>query len=269
MQMGDDKSRLWGELKDALEAWGEGRHPSLIDEVTRITWVNFQRDRACTFLDGADVDGPRAYVERVAEHYQRWSPYLHYLQVEKDAAAWTELLEKFQLWSYNLLGRMSFPANAVRYRLSVDLATDAAAEILTSHFPYDVEFDRWAYVLVRNVVYSAMRDRLNGSRVPEEQLVNLEAWDGWLRNVADERAEARIYEAAEREAREMGHDRLLAAVGELPPSEREVIRLYYFADLGFDEIAERTSKTPNALYQYHFRALKKLREALNGVHFPM
>jgi len=262
--MGDDKRELWGELKDALEAWGEGRRADLVEEVTHVIWANWERDRARKFVNGDQVRGPRAYVERVAEHYLRWSAYLRCLQEEKNAQAWAELLEKFQLWSYNLLGRLDFPANAVRYRKSVDLAADAAAEIITAHFPYDVDFDPWAYVVVRNICYRYMRDRLNGSRVPDEQLVSLDAYDGWLRNLADGRAEARIHEAAEEEARERERERLLAAVDSLPPSEQQLILLYYFEELTFEEIAERTGKTTNALYQYHFRALKKLRDALDG-----
>lgn len=262
--MGDDRSILWGELQDALREWGEGRDGEVVEAVTHIVWANWERQRACTFIQGGKVDAARDYVHRVAARYQEWSDYLHSLQKEKDWAAWAEVIEKFQLWSYNLLGRIDFPSNRVRYRRSVDLATDAALEVMTAHFPYDVDFDPWAYVLVRNICYSYMRDRLNGSRVPESKLVNLEAWDGWLRNLADERAEARIHEAAEKEAQERMRERLLALVDDLPPSEQEVIRLYYFKGLSFEGIAERTGKSPNALYQYHFRGLKRLREALDG-----
>ena len=262
--MGDDKRSVWGELKDALEEWAAGRDAAEVEAVTRIVWVNWERERVCNFLDGGKVDGPRAYVERVAERYEQWSDYVRALQEEKEREAWEEALEKFQRWSYHLLGRLDFPSNAVRYRESVDLATDAAVEVMGAHFPYDVDFDPWAYVLVRNIFYRHMRDRLNGSRVPEEQLVNLEAWDGWLRNLADEGAEARIYEGEEKAARERERERLVAAVDELPPSEKEFILLYYFEGLSFGEIAERTGKSANALYQYHFRGLKRLRDALDG-----
>ena len=267
--MGDDKWTLWGELKKALEEWGKGRDPDVVAAVTQVVWVNWERERACSFVDTGEVDGPRAYVERVGKRYQALSGFLRDLQVEKDAETWTEAIETFQLWAYNLLGRLNWRSNRARYQKSVDLATDAAAEMVTAHFPYDVDFAPWAYVFVRNICYRYMRERLNGSRVPEEQLVNLEAWDGWLRNVADERAEARIHEAAEKEAAERRREIVLAAVEGLPPSEREVIRLYYFEDLPFEVIAERTGKKPNALYQYHFRALDKLRQTLDGQLVPM
>lgn len=262
--MGDDKRKLWGELKEALRIWGQDRSPDLVEEVTRIVQVNWQRDRACHFMSGGKVNGPQAYVERVGERYQRLSPYVRSLQVDKETEAWEELMEKLQLWSYNLLGRLAFPSNAVRYRRSVDLATDAAAEILTAHFPYDVDFEPWAYVLVRNVCYRYMRAYLDGGKIPPERLVNLEAYDGWLRNLVDERAEERLHEAAEREAWKRTRAALLAAIEDLPPSEKEVIRLYYFEGLTFEEMAKRTGKRANALYQYHFRALGKLRDALDG-----
>jgi len=266
--MGDDKGMLWGELKNALEEWGAGRGRDMVTAVTQVVWVNWERGRACSFLNGGKVNGPQAYVERVGKRYQALSSFLRQLQVEKDAETWTEAIETFQLWSYNLLGRLNWRSNRTRYQLSVDLATDAAAEMVNAHFPYDVDFAPWAYVFVRNVCYRYMRDRLNGSRVPEEQLVNLEAWDGWLRNLADERAEARIHEAAEKEAWERRRELLLAAVEALPPSEKKVILLYYFEDLPFDEISERTGKKPNALYQYHFRALGRLRDSLEGQLAP-
>lgn len=266
--MENDKRKLWGELEEALRIWGRDRSPDLVEEVTRVVRVNWQRDRACNFMDGGKVDGAQAYVERVGERYQRLSPYLHCLQEDKDKEAWAELMEKLQLWSYNLLGRMTFPSTAVRHRRSMDLATDAAMEILGAHFPYDVDFEPWAYVVVRNISYRYMTSR-NGSSVPPEVLVNLEAYDGWLQNLVDERAEERIYAGEEAVTWEEIRAALSEAIDELPPSEREVIDLLYFGGASFEEIAERTGKKANALYQYHFRALQKLHDALEDKLPPL
>lgn len=267
--MEDEKRKLWGELEKALHEWGQDRPPKLVEEVARVVRVNWRRDRVRSFVAGGDVDGARAYVERVGERYQLLSPYLHCLQEVRDREAWEALMKKLQLWSYNVLGRMTFPSTAARYRRSVDLATDAAMEILGAHFPYDVDFDPWAYVLVRNISYRYMRSSQGGASVPPEELVNLEAYDGWLHNLVDERAEARIYAGEDKATREAIRKALSEAIDDLPPSDREVIELLYFEGLSFDEIAERTGKKANALYQYHFRALQKLHDALEDKLPPL
>lgn len=52
---------------------------------------------------------------------------------------------------------------------------------------------------------------------------------------------------------------LLAAIESLPLRHKELLRLRYYEQLNFDEIAERTSLSTRTIYNNLYEALKKLR----------
>lgn len=53
------------------------------------------------------------------------------------------------------------------------------------------------------------------------------------------------------------------AIAQLPPRERQVIVLRYYADLGFAEIASCTGDTVPAVYMRHHRAKQRLKQILS------
>ena len=57
---------------------------------------------------------------------------------------------------------------------------------------------------------------------------------------------------------------LEAFVATLPPGDGEVARLWLIEGLGYDQIAERLGKLPNALYQARSRINARLREWLES-----
>lgn len=73
--------------------------------------------------------------------------------------------------------------------------------------------------------------------------------EDWLWRVSTESDEPLEADAA------AGFDALLEGLTDL---EQAVLRLRYQEDLDFHEIARRLGKTPNAVHQRHFGALKKL-----------
>lgn len=68
--------------------------------------------------------------------------------------------------------------------------------------------------------------------------------------------------ADERVASAEERARLRAALGELPPGERRLIELYYFADLNLDAAAAKLGLSKSWASRLHARAVRRLREAL-------
>ena len=73
--------------------------------------------------------------------------------------------------------------------------------------------------------------------------------------VESERPDA-AYERREKE------DRVRAAVDSLPPRERRVVALYYYAEVTMKEIGAELGVNESRVSQLHARALRRLREAL-------
>lgn len=62
-----------------------------------------------------------------------------------------------------------------------------------------------------------------------------------------------------------GEPRLMAALAELPSSQREAVIFYYVEDLGISEVARLTGRPPNTIKSDLHRAREAMRAAL-GVH---
>jgi RNA polymerase sigma factor for flagellar operon FliA len=68
----------------------------------------------------------------------------------------------------------------------------------------------------------------------------------------------RLYEQGE------VRDRVQAAMATLPPRERRIIDLYYFADVTMKQIGERIGVNESRVSQLHARAVARLRKAMSG-----
>ena len=60
-------------------------------------------------------------------------------------------------------------------------------------------------------------------------------------------------------------DKVRKAVGELPQEQRDVVYLHWFADLGFDEVAQVLRASSVAVRARAHRAYEKLRVSLGDV----
>jgi RNA polymerase sigma factor (sigma-70 family) len=99
-------------------------------------------------------------------------------------------------------------------------------------------------VVVHQVIGWKIKEHFEPQKVKEVEL------EEWLREASTE-SESGLVEDA-------GFEALLEGLTGL---EQEVLRLRYGDGLGFQEIAARLGKEPNAVHQIHFRALAKLRRS--------
>ena len=243
-------------LEDALYLLAEQEGTDVVTAVTPIIFANLQKGRLHTFLERQDCS-PSDYVQRVATHYQQWHGYIHAVQVEKGSDVWQPLYGKLQQWAFRLLPRMGYPAftgHDEQWQQAQACATKAATILLNASFPYDVDFDPWAYILLRNVTQKEMNRRIKPQLARQMQVVELDAWDDWLPNVLDPAGED-----GQRLA-ELRAD-LIKAAGQLSSdARRQFILLYYFEQKSFVEIAAILDKSVNSLYKLHSDALENLRK---------
>ncbi len=243
-------------LEHALHSLAEQRGAELVTAVSPIIFTNLDKGRVQTFLEQSDCS-PIDYTWRVADIYEQWHTYLQVVQIEQRDDVWRPLYKKLQTWAFRHLPRIGYPAYASRedhIQQAHACAAKAAITLINAYFPYDVNFEPWAYVLLRNVTHKHMNRTLKPRLEAQKQEVELDAWDDWLQNLEDP----------------TGHDAqrlvelradLLRAIDQLSSEARKQFAiLYYFEYKSFEEIATQMNKSPNALYKLHADTLANLRK---------
>lgn len=243
-------------IEQALELLAEQRGAELATAVTPIIFTNLDKGRLHNFLDHQDPT-PADYVCRVADKYEQWHEYVHAVQIEKRTDLWQPLYEKMQKWTFAYLPRIGYPGYAGyddKLQQAQICAAEAAIVLLDAAFPYDVDFEPWAYVLLQNVTRKQMDRRIKPRLEAEKQEIEVDAWDDWLHNLLDPAGENEQYLA------ELRAD-LLHSVAQLASQARQqFILLHYFEGRTFEQIAAQMGKSPNALYKLHSDALENLRK---------
>lgn len=240
-----------GNLEDSLERAYGVMARELVGEIRPIIAVNLSRGRVRHFLQGQGTREPRDYVWQVAEIYERTHDYVQEVQVVKSEAVWQPLYGKLMRWSRCFQrkgGHRSWAEVEVR---ATECAADAAAQIIGSHFPYDTEFDAWAYTLLRYTSLKQLNRSKQQKRVPEGMLVELDLLLPRL-NVPTEMSD--VQRSNWRFDLLRGMDRLAT------PARREVLVLRYFENLTYDEIARKMGRTIGAVYKLHFEAIEELKD---------
>lgn len=247
-------AELKAELERVLEEMDAERGEAA-EAIRPILADNAESGRVQRFLDEEpDPSAIVAYVARVARYHQQCHEHVHQLQVEKSPEAWEALYVLLQKWAYAFLRRRGFPAHGDRYEHAVTCAGAAAATILATRFPFDVHFERWAYVLLQNICRRHIDKHWNSRDALDNAPVDLNEWDDWVHNIAHPDAGEDV------DRIELRHD-LLQAIAELASEDRkEFILLYYFRQRTFAEIARTMGRSTNALYKLHFDALAELRK---------
>ena len=133
---------------------------------------------------------------------------------------------------------------------AAECAADAGAQIIGSHFPYDTEFDAWAYTLLRYTWLKQLNRGKQQKRIPETKLVELDVLLPRLNIVGGMSDEQRSNWRFDLIA---GMERLATA------GRREVLWLRYFENLTYEEIAARMGRTISAVYKLHFEAIEELK----------
>lgn len=237
-------SQIERELEKILADVAPQRGVHFTATLRPILLANLERGRIDFYLDHHAQAELHEYVWRVIEYYDRLSPYLRKIQQTKSSEVWEPLLQLLSKWAYRILQRIADLSTNLG-QLAAECAATAAGKILTAHFPYDTEFEPWAYVLVRNVCHQQLRhENRDLDPIDDEQIMQIP--DLATTDLA--------------QVRELRQE-LLAAIEQLASVARQqVIVLHYFQGQSLPEIATLLGKTISAIYKLHFDALTELRK---------
>lgn len=224
--------------------------------INKILQINFDRKRIQRFLSENTTHTPEEYFQRVESYYEELSPYLHKLQIDKDAATWRELIQKFRSWAYRFLSRWELEPS-IRKQYTIDCSNDAAAVLINGHFPYDVNFEPWACTVVHNICRKHMRQAQNPRLIPDYKKQDIDQLKEWFPALA-----ANDHTNVEEQVRKQ-YD-LFLAIRQLSPKRRDVILRHYFQGMTFAEIAEQDNVRVDIIHKRHFDALKQLRKIFFG-----
>jgi len=241
-------NQLEYELENCLKSVAEQRGEHFATRLRSILIANLGRGRIHYYLNSHAGGQLHEYVERVAKCYERLGPYIDKAQKTKEQDVWESLFETLLAWASRILRRAGAHPDDLD-QLAREYATAAAGRILTAHFPYDTEFEPWAYVLVRNVCREyRRRENRNLDSIDNEQI-------------------ARLPDPAQTD-REQPHRlrlELLDAVQHLSSdARRHFIMLYYFQGYALSEIAQILNRSLSAIYKLHFDTLNELRKIWSG-----
>ncbi len=251
--MEDFLSDLHDEIDAALAGITARYGEEVATSIRPILLANVRNGRFKTFSEGQNLPLLK-YVERLTDGYQKHHRFIKKLQVEKEDLAWGPLYSQISAWIFNLFLRKGFAPEYCRAEIVPELAQEASIQILNAQFTYDVDFDPWAYTIVRDTCFKYMRSAMKKSAVPAHALVDL-----------DEAVENKVEDSRHRPD-DLGKENrvaLLAAIDKLSPERREVIMQKYFYEYSSEKIAENTHKTVAAVYSMHFNAIENLRKILS------
>jgi RNA polymerase sigma factor (sigma-70 family) len=202
-----------------------------------------------------------AYVDRVIACFLEEHHRVEGLAAQ-DQAAWTALFEQLANRATHMLLRMRMSAARAANEAS-DFAQKTCEIIFCHPFPYDVSFDAWATLILRNQIlhrYTRSRDLVD--REPQtlslDQPGRSNAHGNFsLYDLLNGGTDAAAFESVEVQ------EWLLQAVARLRSrAQQQVIVDTFFYDLPDDEIARRLGKSRQAVHNLRHRALRHLRGIL-------
>lgn len=162
---------------------------------------------------------------------------------EKDSDAWTRLVKKYLRY----VMRIVLPIVNFDYHHAEDVSQLVFIELFKSLGTLD-DLSKFKPFLARIAVRTALKfkKRLKRAGRPPPQ---------WMEDSKG---------AIEREAREEPEEwrRLRRCIERLPPKQREVINLFYFAELSYKETAVAMKTSPNNVLQLLFKARRRLKSLM-------
>lgn len=179
---------------------------------------------------------------RLQEHPADEAPYITAARDgDREARAW--LVQRFTPPVYRFALRLLGDEQDAR-----DAAQDTMVKVLRSLDRYDERwrFSTWVFGIARNTCIDEHRRRRRGGEAVDDEVVDARPGPHELSSRAER---ARLL-----------HD----ALAEVPPLYREVLILYHFEHLKYEEIAEALEIPMGTVMNRIFRARKKLKEALEA-----
>ena len=242
---------------------GGSRTDEVIIRLTGIVCINARRGRLGELLDAERDCELEVYLRRMWHIYDQHNVTVDELQQERHSARWDSFYKEVQGWVHDYLFSRGFMPNEGTARLAQNYTSFVVEQLLTAHFPYDIQFERWARTVAQNVCRKQMSCDMRQKYIPDKLLVGLEQWGahaGSLRGTEEE-------QLMKLDLR----NELQGALQELPAASRVVIQLRYFAGMDYVDIALTLGRTVKAVYNLNFKGIKRLREILtvkgyNTVH---
>lgn len=210
--------------------------------------------RAQTDAPGAALDSPAldttllaAYIERVIKFYLQEHRRVDQLAA-RDAGAWYALYDQLERRAYALVRNLDASSAPSRAE-SADFAQQACETIFTHVFPFDVSFDPWAALILRNVILQHYR---RSSDATDHFLFELDP-DRPIRAESDMEDFKRLE----------NQEQLLQAIAQLTSkAQQQVILDVHLRGLSEAEVATKLGKTENAVRILQHRALRGLKKIL-------
>lgn len=236
-------------LLQAIAQKADQFNPYQLEEIRHIVCHNFELGRVRRYFQINKNPSPQKYVERVCEYYLLHHPYVYALQVTQDGETWQNLRQKLWGWKKRL------PFN--HHTTFDDIVQESCRNINQANFPYDTDFDPWAYIILRNTTY--------GYYDPEA--MNLIGYEEEIEPLLY-KADIYIKDLVQSPEEVMLHSENLAevyqAINKLPEKQRLFMELHYIQEKSFANIAIILDVKQNALYKLHFDALANLRKILKN-----
>ena len=248
MPVNEDDLRV--EFEQGLHEVDVNKGEKFSAKIRAIIFENLRNGRGNFFLENITNATPQKYLLHVVETYERLCLYLQRVQIERSTEVWEALYEKLQRLAYGFLRQRGLYPGSSTFHLAVDCAADAAIAIIQAQFPYDTDFDPWAYNFVK---FSCLK------RIEKEA-----RRAGRLKKVLYQ-DEAREQDVDPKHASgEWGLQvDVLNALPDLTENRQQVLQLRYECGLSSREIAIRMEKSISAVDKLHFDAIRQLRHLLN------
>ncbi len=234
-------------------------HAALIQRITTIVARNVQSGRAQRVLATTAPEQIERYIDRVIATFIVEHDRLDRLAAG-EADAWTRLFQQLAQRAQWLLNRITTsPATAPE---AIEFAQAACEAIFRSTFPYDVSFDAWATLVLKNIIwqrYQRSRDLLDRNSQVESLEGASTAEPGTEFSLHELLADPNSNVFDQPEVREW----LLSALDQLSSvtQERVLIELY-FNERSIPEVAQRLGRSVQAVYNLKHRALLELKSIL-------
>ena len=151
----------------------------------------------------------------------------------------------------------NFTSRFVRVDQSKDITQEIFIKVWKNLKKFDTnkaQFKTWLFTIARNTITDYLRKK---KTIPFSMIGE----DGFMEETVEDEADLPDEIFQKLQDKEM----LLKVLEEIPALYKEVLILHYQEDMTFKEIGEVLNKPLNTVKNYHFRAIKKLKDICTKV----
>lgn len=227
---------------------------SLVSTLLPIIYLNWEKKRVEYYLNAHPQCQLEDYVFLVAGYYEQFFPKIYQLQIQRSHESWLETFSWLQSMAFNLLRKQGLQPTAETQMLAQECAIDASLVILRKSFPYDIVFQAWAMVILKNHCRNVLRKNFNQIKKETQYTMPLDE------NVAEAANSSKYLSLLEdRFANQELWDYFLTFLSE---EEKELLRLYYEEKKRISEIATQWGCSISKVYKLHQWIIKKLQNLM-------